>query len=32
MVYGSAMDAGEIESNRALMERAEELGKKLAQR
>jgi multimeric flavodoxin WrbA len=32
MVYGSAMDAGEIASNTALMQSAEELGKKLAQR
>jgi len=29
MVYGSAMDAGEIEKNRALMKEASELGKKL---
>ncbi|HUH65059.1 MAG TPA: flavodoxin family protein [Syntrophales bacterium] len=29
MVYGSAMDPGEIENNRALMKEASELGKKL---
>jgi len=29
MVYGSAMGAGEIKSNKALMKAAEELGKKL---
>ncbi len=29
MVYGSALDAGEIDSNTALMKTAEELGKKL---
>ena len=29
MVYGSAMDAGEIEKNRTLMKEASELGKKL---
>ena len=30
MVYGSAMEAGEITSNRGLLKSAEELGKKLA--
>ncbi|MCP4667321.1 MAG: flavodoxin family protein, partial [Deltaproteobacteria bacterium] len=30
MVYGSAMEAGEIQSNKALLQAAEELGKKLA--
>jgi len=30
MVYGSATEAGEIKSNRALMKKAMELGKKLA--
>jgi multimeric flavodoxin WrbA len=30
MVYGSATEAGEIKSNRALMQKAMELGKKLA--
>ena len=30
MVYGSAMEAGEIKSNTALLKTAEELGKKLA--
>jgi multimeric flavodoxin WrbA len=30
MVYGSALEAGEISSNRDLMQNAEELGKKLA--
>jgi len=29
MVYGSAMEAGEIENNKALMQEAEELGKRL---
>jgi len=29
MVYGSAMDAGDIKSDEALMERAEDLGKQL---
>jgi hypothetical protein len=29
MVYGSAMGAGEIKTNSALMMRAEELGEKL---
>lgn len=29
MVYGSAMDAGEIKSNKALLKEAEELGRKL---
>jgi multimeric flavodoxin WrbA len=32
MVYGSAMTAGEIENNRALMQEAEELGKRLVTR
>jgi multimeric flavodoxin WrbA len=32
MVYGSAMTAGEIESNEALMQEAEELGKRLVTR
>ena len=30
MVYGSAMDAGEIDSDTALLQKAENLGKKLA--
>jgi len=30
MVYGSALEAGEIKSNKALMQQAEKLGKKLA--
>jgi len=30
MVYGSAMEAGAIEADKALLERAEELGKRLA--
>jgi multimeric flavodoxin WrbA len=30
MVYGSAMDAGEIKSNKGLLQKAETLGKKLA--
>ena len=30
MVYGSALEAGEIKSNTALLQEAEELGKKLA--
>ena len=29
MVYGSAMGAGEIKSNKALMKTAKELGKKI---
>jgi hypothetical protein len=29
MVYGSAMDAGEIKNNKSLMKEAEKLGKQL---
>jgi multimeric flavodoxin WrbA len=32
MVYGSAMEAGEIANNKALMQEAEELGKRLVSR
>jgi hypothetical protein len=32
MVYGTAMKAGEIENNEALMREAEELGKRLVNR
>jgi len=32
MVYGSALDSGEINSNESLMQKAEELGKTLASR
>jgi multimeric flavodoxin WrbA len=32
MVYGSAMEAGEIKNNKALMREAEELGKRLVSR
>jgi hypothetical protein len=32
MVYGSAMEAGEIANNKALMREAEELGKRLVSR
>jgi len=32
MVYGSAMKAGEIKNNEALMQEAEDLGKRLVSR